>query len=96
MCRAVRGWGDVLCLWRLCVRNACRRARGCRGHVRTCFSRYFPLLPEGVRAWFAILAEAQTERLPFDEAMERLAGIPAGEAFRDRHESVKTSLRPLR
>ncbi len=68
----LRCWSDLFCLWRLCGKPACRRARACHGDARSCFSREIHLLPEGVRAWFDGLAEMQTEGLPFDDAMEEL------------------------
>jgi hypothetical protein len=57
--KGMRVWGNALSLWRLCGNAACRRARACRGNVRLCFPRNFPLLPEGVRDWFEALAEAR-------------------------------------
>lgn len=89
---SMRGWGEVLSLWRLCGNAACRRARICRGHARVCFPRNFVLLPEGVQAWFVGLGEAQENGLTFDEAMDWLDAVGAGEAFRDWNEAVAASL----
>jgi hypothetical protein len=94
LAEAMRGWNDILCLWRLCDQKACRRARACRGNVHVCVPRNFPLLPEGVRAWFAILAQAQEEQMSFDDAMASLDGTPADDAFWEWHETVETSQRP--
>jgi len=65
----IRGWGNVLSLWRLCGNAACRRAHGCRGNGTACFRQNYPLLPEGVRAWFEGLGEAQKENYSFDQAI---------------------------
>lgn len=73
----------MLSLWRLCGRDPCHRARCCRGNGMTCFRENFPLLPEGVRAWFEGLAQAQEQGWPFDEATDWLDSTPAGDAFRD-------------
>lgn len=77
----LRRWGTVLKLWRVCGNASCRRARCCRGKVRHCFPRNFLLLPEGVRGWIDVLAEAKADGLSFEEAMEWLEGTEEGEAF---------------
>ena len=89
---SMRGWGDALSLWRLCANATCRRARCCRGNARVCFPRNFRLLPEGVRAWFGGIGEAQEEELTWEEAMAWLDTTPAGEAYHEWNESVRTSL----
>ena len=90
--QGARQWADVLCLWRLCGDAGCRRARCCRGGVHDCFARSFPLLPDGVRAWFVGLGAAQAEKLPFEAAMARLDATPAGEAFRAWREAAGAPL----
>jgi len=87
-----RGWGDVLCLWRLCPRAGCARAHACKGNVRDCFPRHFALLPQGVQDWFAGLGEAQKNGLSFDEAMGALDAEGCGAALRNWHEAVEQSL----
>ena len=88
----LRDWGNLFALWRLCGRTACRRAGACRGDARACFPRNFALLPNGVRAWFAGLGQAQQAGHTFDEAVEWLDGTEAGDAFRDWHAAVAKSL----
>ncbi|MBI4274118.1 MAG: hypothetical protein HY659_05415 [Rhizobiales bacterium] len=90
--RVMRGWSDVLNLWRLCNRTACRRTRACGGKPLQCFKLNFPLLPEGVRAWFEGVGQAQDQKLTFDEAMEWLDTTDAGEAFREWTKAVKASV----
>jgi hypothetical protein len=89
---ASRGWGDILCLWRLCPRTACARARACKGNVRDCFPRHFKLLPQGVQEWFAGLGHAQNEGASFDEAMEWLDAEGPGQALRAWYEAVEQSM----
>jgi len=79
----VRGWGNILGLWRLCGNAACRRAHCCRGQGAACFKANYPLLPEGVRAWFEGLGEAQKQDYSFDEAVEWLDGLGLMDEFRD-------------
>ena len=87
-----RGWGDFLCLWRLCPRAACARAHACKGNVRDCFPRHFKLLPERVQEWWVALGEAQKNGLSFDEAMGALEAEGCGAALRNWHEAVEQSL----
>jgi hypothetical protein len=87
-----RGWGDFLCLWRLCPRAACTRAHACKGDVRDCFPRHFALLPERVQEWWLGIGEAQKNGLSFDEAMGALEAEGCGAALRNWHEAVEQSL----
>ena len=90
--KTMRGWADVLSLWRLCNNGGCRRARACGGNARVCYRQNIPLLPEGVQAWFAGVGRAQDDKLSYDAAIEWLETMPAGEAFHDWNEAVKESL----
>ena len=92
--RSLRNWGDMLCLWRLCGRAACRRAQRCRGEAPVCFPRNFPLLPEGVRAWFGGIAQAQEDGLTFEQAIEWLDSHWAGDAYHDWCEMALTPPSP--
>jgi hypothetical protein len=89
---STRAWNDVLCTWRLCRNAACVRASHCCGRPRPCFRKHFPLLPEGVRAWFEGVGEAQIDRLTFDEAIEWLDATPAGEAFHEWRAAVNAPM----
>jgi hypothetical protein len=89
---SMRRWGNFLLIWRLCGKPACRRAHACHGNACACFANNFLLLPEGVRAWFDGVGEAQKAHEPFEEAMERLDGTDAGEALREWYEAVATSV----
>ena len=88
----LRGFADLFCLWRLCAKPGCRRARACRGDARGCFSRQFHLLPEGVQGWLDELSELQQEGLPFDAAMQELDAMDCGGALRDWYAAVSRSL----
>lgn len=92
MIEELRDWGNLLCLWRLCAKPACSRARACRGDARRCFPRQFHLLPQGVQGWFASLAEFQENGVPFDDAMEELDATDYGDALRDWCAAVSKSL----
>ena len=92
MVGALRDWGNLLCLWRLCAKPACRRARGCRGESRRCFPLNFHLLPYGVQAWFEWVGEQQQAGVPFDGAMEELDATDLGDALRDWCAAVSKSL----
>src|SRR5690349_5913951 len=42
----IRGWNDVLCLWRLCRKGKCFQTRACHAvDARRCFHTHFVLLP---------------------------------------------------
>lgn len=90
--QTMRGWGTTLLLWRLCGHASCRRARACRGKVRLCVPRNFPLLPEGVRGWFAAVTEAKEEGMSFEEMRDWLDGTEEDEAFREWALAVKASV----
>ena len=88
----LRVWVDILALWRLCAKPACRRTRECRGDARVCFPRNAGLLPEGVQDWYDGLCEAHDAGTPFDDAVAALNVTDAGHAFRDWHAAVSASL----
>jgi hypothetical protein len=90
--QALRVWGDLMCLWRLCAKPGCARARACRGNAWRCFPRNFRLLPDGVQAWFEGVGELQKQGLPFDDAMEQLNAEDEGAALRDWYGAVSLSL----
>jgi hypothetical protein len=69
---AERRWISLLNMWHVCANASCRRARCCRGHVRTCFKPNFLRLPEGVREFLFALGEAQEQKLPANELIEWL------------------------
>ena len=86
--QATRGWADILGIWRLCTKPACQRTRGCHGPIHTCFKAYFPLLPEGMQLWFAIICNAKHEGLNWDEALESMEGTPAEDALERWHQAI--------
>ena len=90
--QGLRGWANVLRLWRLCGHASCRRERACRGDARLCVPANYPLLPEGVRDFVDGLAEARAEELSFEEAMAWLDATEAGDAFRDWNAAVTASI----
>jgi hypothetical protein len=49
---------DILRLWVLCAKPACRRAQGCKRNPRTCSRRYGQLVPEQARYGMLLMFEA--------------------------------------
>jgi hypothetical protein len=64
---ALRGMSNLLCLWGLCARPACRRARGCKRDPRDCLSRYAPLVPDDARDGVAAMFEGKQCGMSYDE-----------------------------
>lgn len=77
----LRGWNEILAVWRVCDNSACLRAQRCRGDVRSCAKTKYPLLPEGVRTWFEGMMWAKMQELTFDEAFEMLEPCGANQAL---------------
>jgi hypothetical protein len=69
---------NLMDLWALCDRNACRRARACRGDSRACIPYCGPLVPEDAKEWAIELFECKRKGLSFDDARASLA--PESEA----------------
>ena len=67
-----RALSDLLRIWALCGRSACRKTRACRGDSRDCIPRCGPLVPEDVRVWVAALMECKRDGLSFDDARAQL------------------------
>jgi hypothetical protein len=60
---------DLFCLWRLCAKPGCRRARACRGDARACLTG-LPLVPPEALLFLKAMDEGRGF-LSFDEMMER-------------------------
>ncbi len=89
----LRLWANVLHIWRLCGNASCLRARACRGKVRACCRRNYPLLPAGVRDWFTALLEAGHAGLPFVELKDYLEGLDEHKEYRAWIAAVRASVR---
>jgi hypothetical protein len=90
----VRGWNDVLALWRLCRNTKCARSRACRGRdALLCFHAHLALVPESLMEWTRELADAQNEGVSFDTAVERMRGTGAETALEDWYEAIAYSER---
>src|ERR1051325_143870 len=73
---SIRGWANVLCLWRFCRHKRCTAALACRGNdVRRCFHAHYILLPDSVQLWFDALKEAQEDGLSWAQAIGRSAPL---------------------
>jgi hypothetical protein len=66
--RSLRSASNLLCLWGLCGKATCHRARTCRGAAPDCVARYAPLAPEDVRLGVALMLEARRCGLSYDAA----------------------------
>jgi hypothetical protein len=71
--QSLRTVGEVLCIWRLCGRTSCRRARACRGMPRECLPRYAPLVPMGARDFVIGVLNAREFGYSPEEAVANLA-----------------------
>ncbi len=67
-----RALSNLLRVWGLCDRSACRKSRACRGDSRQCVPRCGPLVPEDVRVWVAALIECKRDGLSFEDARAQL------------------------
>lgn len=67
---ALRWMADLMRLWGLCARPACRRAAACRGEPRDCLARYAPLVPEEARDGVRAMASGQWRGLSFEALCE--------------------------
>lgn len=67
-----RALSNLLRIWALCGRSACRKSRACRGDSRQCVPRCGALVPEDVRVWVAALIECKRDGLSFEDARAQL------------------------
>src|SRR5690242_20806031 len=80
----IRGWNNVLCLWRLCRKEKCFQTRACHGNdARRCFHTHFMLLPHGLQEWMFMIRDATREGLSYDEAIEDMIDTAAEGALED-------------
>ena len=68
--RALRFGADRICLWRLCGKAVCLRARGCRGDARVCDAGL-------MRDWLEALDAEKRARRSFAD-IERPLSTPEG------------------
>ena len=89
----IRGWNDVLCLWRLCrIKDKCFKTRGCHGDdARLCFHSHIVLLPTELQGWMNAIADASDKDLSYDEAIESMTDTEAEGALEEWHQAVSCS-----
>jgi hypothetical protein len=93
----IRGWNDVLALWRHCRKGRCARAGACRGRdAQRCFHAHFALLPDSMIVWFYDLADAQKKGLTYDQAIEGMRDTIAESALEEWHATIDESARFLK
>jgi hypothetical protein len=90
--RTIRGWNDVLALWRLCRNRSCIRTCTCSGRdAQRCFHAHFALLPDSVIEWFYSLADSQKQGLTYDQAIEGMRDTLAENALEEWHAAISES-----
>ena len=67
---ALRVTANLLCLWGLCERPACRRARQCRRDPQSCLARYAPLAPEAARFGALALLQGALDGVGIEEVRQ--------------------------
>ena len=88
----IRGWNNVLCLWRLCRNGKCFKTRACHANdARRCFHTHFVLLPHGLQEWMHMIKDAAREGLSYDEAIEDMIDTEAEGALEEWHTAVAQS-----
>jgi len=63
-----RALSNMLDLWALCERSACRRAQACRGDSRECIPRCGPFVPEDASTWAVKVFTCKSKGPLFDDA----------------------------
>lgn len=79
---------DLYCLWRMCGKPLCRRARACRGDARKCLNA-LPLVPPDALAFLKAMDENRGW-LSFEAMLEQHED--EWQAVEDWRESVMASL----
>ena len=69
---SARWLADLYCLWRLCGKTTCLRARACNGDLRHCL-RALPLVPHGARHFMVGFEHGREDQLTFDEMIDLYA-----------------------
>ena len=73
---------DLLRLWALCGKPACRRAQACKRDARDCLTRYGRLAPEAARSGALALVQGAQDGVGIDEVRRFVPGdIAALEAW---------------
>jgi hypothetical protein len=67
-----RTMSDLLCIWALCGRSACRKAGTCRGDSRECIARCGPLVPPNAKEWVVQMVGYERKGLSFNDARGEL------------------------
>jgi hypothetical protein len=62
----MRWTSNMLSLWALCGKPACRRAQSCRRNPHICVDRYARLVPKDAGYALTVMADGLAEGLSFD------------------------------
>src|SRR6185503_9652079 len=72
--KALQLWrARMLCLWKLCSKAACRRARACEDHPDVCVEHFMGLAREDVHIAVEVLHDAKRFGYSYDEACAKTA-----------------------
>jgi hypothetical protein len=63
---------ELYCLWRLCPRSSCRRAKACRGDAQICMSG-LALVPPDALDFIACFEDARDDGLSYAEMIDACA-----------------------
>ncbi len=86
---ALRWMANMIGLWGLCAKAACRRGRACKHDPRQCLKRCAPLVPEDARDGVKAMLEGLRAGVSYDELREDLPDeVAAAEAWIARVDSA--------
>jgi hypothetical protein len=67
-----RNLSEMLALWAVCPRAACRKAGGCRGRNADCLPRDAEKVPLAARLFVLTLFSGKEDGLAYDDALARI------------------------
>ena len=71
---SLRTASNLLCLWALCGKPACRRAQQCKRNAAGCLARYAPLAPEDARLGALAVLQGARDGVGIDEVRRHVPG----------------------
>ena len=70
--KTARNVSDMLALWPLCAKPACRKAGACRALPLTCLNACLPFVPKAAGAFVFALFDGKEENLCYDDALAQV------------------------
>lgn len=68
---ALRWMANMICLWALCTKPACRRKRACACDPRFCLTFSAPLVPEEAREGVMVMLEGLQSGAVYDDLRDK-------------------------